>query len=213
MNTSDNNELGIGIRPSKWWTATCVVTLHSKREKIGTGFGIWDNQCPERPCNVPRTGRQNSGLSQKIGMDGPFIYSVKINHSGIRNSVTTHDHYWSVIKGMQGNAVLGLTSHEIKLLQLTILHHNSLNAWSQHIDPVLGTHTKIQKVCKDLGGTVIFCRIFFTSNFTFCTLFMTMYILQIKQEKFLHRVPTWYVAICPVAKCLRHWEWIRSNNG
>jgi len=42
MNASDN-ELGTGIRPWKWSTATCDVTLHSKWDRNGTGFGIRDN--------------------------------------------------------------------------------------------------------------------------------------------------------------------------
>jgi len=43
MNASDDNKISIDIRSSKWSTATRDVTLHSKRDKIGTGFGIRDN--------------------------------------------------------------------------------------------------------------------------------------------------------------------------
>ena len=80
MNASDDNELDIGIRPSKWSSATCDVTLHSKPDKIGTGFDIRDNSASRKDVVIfPGQAVKIRDCPENIGTDGHLHYRLKIN--------------------------------------------------------------------------------------------------------------------------------------
>jgi len=69
MNASDDNELGLDIRPSKWSTASCTLHYIQSRTKSRQDSEFGTIQHPKRPHNFPRIGGQNLGLDcpKKLG--------------------------------------------------------------------------------------------------------------------------------------------------